>query len=69
MKFKIGNKVQFTGYFEPGVTDFGIVGRHHYKKSKRLVIRGKMVGFTKCFFEVYLTDVKNYGLKKFKRTA
>ena len=61
MKLKIGNKVKFTGYFENGVTDVGQIGRHHYKRSRRLVIRGKMTGFTHCFYEVYLSNIRKHA--------
>lgn len=65
--FKIGTKVQFTGYFEDGITDVGIVGRHHYKNSHRLVIRGKMTGFTKCGYEIYLSNARRFNLTRHRK--
>jgi hypothetical protein len=56
MRFKVGNKIQFTGYFEPGVTDTGRVGRHHYKKSRRLVVRG-VAHWYNTPYECYLSEI------------
>lgn len=64
MRFRVGDCVQFSDFFEPGVTDFGVVGRHRYRKSRRLVVRGKMTGFTHCDYELYLTDVCKFSPQK-----
>ena len=62
--FNIGDSVKFTGFFEKGVTDYGIVGKHDYKDSTKLVIRGKMTGFTQYDYEIYLSDALDYHLSK-----
>ena len=62
MRFKIGQKVTYNGFAifgETGANWVGRIGRHHHKKSNRLVVRGEIPG-ENAKFELYLTTVKPY---------
>ena len=59
---RMNQKVTFNGFAmwgESGPNWVGRIGRHHFKNSRRLVVRGEIPG-ENSKFELYLTTVKPY---------